>query len=186
MSAQQERLYTVEEFEHLLTLPENRERLLELINGEIVEKMPTEEHGEVALLIGAALLAFVRANKLGRVGVEVRHRMPQDKRNSRLPDVSFIAGQRPRVAEGSVPQMPDLAIEIKSPDDSLKELREKAQYYLLNGARLVWIWDIAKRLVIALTPDDEQIFLEHETLDGGDVLPGFSLPLKDIFSDPLA
>ncbi len=186
MSAQQERLYTVEEFEALLALPENRDRLLELVNGEIVEKMPTEKHGETAALIGAALLAFVRPNKLGRVGVEVRHRMPQDQRNSLLPDVSFISGKRPSVTEGSVPQMPDLAIEIKSPDDSLKELREKAQYYLLNGTRLVWIWDTAKRYVIALTPDDEQIFLEHETLDGGDVLPGFRLPLQDIFGDPLA
>lgn len=186
MSAQQERLYTIEEFEALLAQPENIERLLELIDGEIIEKMPTEEHGEIALLIGAALLAFVRANNLGRVGVEVRHRMPQDQRNSRLPDVSFIAGQRPRVTEGSVPQMPDLAIEVKSPDDSLKGLRERAQYYLLNGTRLVWLFDPAKRYVITLTADDEQIFLEHEALDGGDVLPGFSLPLADIFGDPLA
>ena len=151
MSAQQERLYTVEEFERLLEQPENRERLLELINGEIVEKMPTEEHGEIAALIAAALVAFVYPRKLGRVGVEMRHRIPRDEHNSRLPDLSFISGKRPRVEVGSVPQMPDLAVEIKSPDNSLKKMRERADYYLLNGTRLVWLVDPLKHFVIVLT-----------------------------------
>lgn len=186
MSVQQERLYSTEEFEHILEQPENHERLLELIDGEITEKMPTEEHGELAALIAAALLAFVRPNQLGRVGVEVRHQMPQDHQNSRLPDVSFISGKRPRVSEGSVPQMPDLAVEIKSPHDSLKDPRSRADYYLLNGTKLVWLFEPGKRFVIVLTADDEQILLEDETLDGGDVLTGFTLRLKDIFSDPLA
>jgi len=185
MSVQQERLYTVEEFEQLLEQPENRERLLELIDGEIVEKMPTEEHGEVTALLVMALGAFIVPNKLGRLGVEVRHRMPGDNHNSRLPDISFISGKRPRVSVGSVPQMPDLAIEVKSPRDSLKDMRERAHYYLLNGSKLVWLFDPIKRFVIALTADDEQIYLEHETIVFEDVLPGFQLPLKDIFTDPL-
>ncbi len=186
MVAQKERLYTVAEFEDLLAHSENHDRLLELINGEIVEKMPTEEHGELQAIIVAALVAFVLPRKLGRVGVEVRHTIPNGDANSRLPDVSFIAGNRPRVTEGSVPQMPDLAVEIKSPDDSLKKLRDKADYYMLNGTRLVWIVDPAKQLVIVLTPDEEEILVNGEILTGGDVLPGFSLPLHDIFADPLA
>lgn len=186
MAVPKERLYSVEEFAQFIAQPENHGRLFELIEGEIVEKMPTEEHGEVALTIGSALRDFATRNKLGRVAVEARHQMPHEKRNSRLPDVSFIAGKRPRVTEGSVPQMPDLAIEIKSPDDSLKDLREKAMYYLANGTRMVLLLDPAKRLIIVITPDDEQILLEHETLNGGDVLPGFSMRVKDIFADPLA
>ncbi len=186
MAIPQERLYTVKEFEALIARPENRDRLFELIHGELVEKMPTEEHGELALAIGSPMRAFASEHKLGRVGVEVRHQLPRDDKNSRLPDVSFISGQRPRVTEGGVPQMPDLAVEIKSPDDSLKQLREKANYYLLNGTRIVWIVDAVKRLVIVITPDDEDIKLEHEILDGGDVLPGFTLPVKAIFADPLA
>ena len=185
MSVQQERLYTVDEFEHLLEQPEYSERLLELIDGEIVEKMPTEKHGEVTALIVMALGAFIVPNKLGRLGVEVRHRIPSDDHNSRLPDISFISGKRPSVTEGSVPQMPDLAIEVKSPSDSLKDMRERAHYYLLNGTKLVWLFDPVKRFAIALTLEDEEVFLEHETLDGGDVLPGFKLVLKDIFTDPL-
>lgn len=186
MAASRQHLYTVKEFEEFIAQSENRARLLELVNGEIVEKVPTEEHGEVALTMGAALREFVVKNKLGRVGVEIRHQLPHDKVNSRLPDISFIAGQRARVTDGSVPRMPDLAVEIKSRDDSLKELREKANYYLLNGTRLVWIVDLAKRLVIVLTPDEEQILLENEILSGGDVLPGFSMPVHDIFADPMS
>src|SRR5262245_20153235 len=152
MVVQKERLYTVTEFEQLLNQPENRDRLFELINGEIVEKMPTEEHGEITLIIGGALRTFVIPRKLGRVGAEVRHKMPADDANSRFPDVSFTAGNRPRVTEGSVPQMPDLAVEIKSPTDSLKALREKADYYMLHGTRMVWIVEPVKRFVIVLTP----------------------------------
>ncbi len=186
MAVPQERLYTVQEFEQMVARPDNQGRLFELIDGEIVEKMPTEEHGEIALVIGAALRAFALQNRLGRVGVEVRHQMPEDVHNSRLPDVSFIAGHRPRVSEGGVPQMPDLAVEIKSPDESFKELRDKAQYYVRNGTTLVWIVDPAKKLVIVLSPDDEQIQLEHEHLDGRAILPGFALPVRDIFADPTA
>lgn len=186
MAASREHLYTVDEFEQLIAQPANRERLLELINGEIVEKMPTQEHGEIALILGGAVRVFATVNKLGRVGVEVRHQLPNDRNNSRLPDISFVAGQRPRVTEGGVPQMPDLAVEIKSPDDSLKDLRDKANYSLLHGTRLVWLVDPAKRLIIVLTLDDEEILLENDTLDGGDVLPGFRLPLREIFADPLA
>jgi Uma2 family endonuclease len=179
------RAHTVDEFEEFSTLPENQDRLFELINGDIVEKMPTEKHGELAAWIASLLLNFVRPRKLGRVGVEVRHQMPTDRENSRLPDISFISGKRASVEQGSVPQMPDLAIEIKSPDDKLKDLKDKAHYYMLNGTLMVWIMDYMKHLVIVLTPDDEDILTENEMLDGGDVLPGFQVLVKDIFADPL-
>ena len=77
--------------------------------------------------------------------------------------------------------MPDLAVEVKSPDDSLSKLREKAAYYLANGTLLAWLVYPKKRLVIVLTPDSEEILTEDDTLDGGDVLPGFTLPVRDIF-----
>ena len=131
------RSYTVDEFEEFIALPENHDRLFELINGEVVEKMPTEKHGELAAWIAALLLNFVRPRKLGRVGVEVRHQLTTDRENSRLPDVSFISGKRASIQQGSVPQMPDLAIEIKSPDERLKDLKDKAHYYLLYTPRIV-------------------------------------------------
>lgn len=185
MAIERQRIMTLDEFEAFIAQPDNAERLFELIHGEIVEKMPTEEHGELALLIGSKVRDFAVKHRLGRVGVEVRHRLPNDTENSRLPDVSFIAGKRKSVKQGSVPQMPDLAIEIKSPDDSLKELRARAEYYLANGTKLVWIFDPRKRIVIRLSPDDEQILVEGDVLDGEDILPGFALPLSEVFDDPL-
>ncbi len=178
---------TVEEFERFLRLPENLDRLFELINGEIIEKMPTEEHGLVAVNLVIALGSFVKAHKLGRVGVEVRHRLPQDNRNSRMPDVSFTSARRPLVKVGSVPQMPELAIEIQSPDDTIKQLRAKAAYYLANGARLVWLIYPRKRLIEVYSLDsDVEILLESDLLTGADVVPDFSMPVADVFADPFA
>jgi Uma2 family endonuclease len=180
------RLVTADEFEHLLTLPENQDRLLELINGEIVEKMPTEEHGIVAVNVVTPLHSFVKRDKLGRVGVEVRQRLPNDPLNSRMPDISFSSARRPLVTRGGVPEMPDLAVEIKSPDDTVKEMREKAAYYLAHGARLVWLIYPAQRMIEVYTLDEVEILIEGDVLSGGDVLPGFSMPVADVFADPLA
>ncbi len=182
----QQRLYTVEEFERIADSPENRERLLELISGEIVEKVPTQEHGMVAGNVFGPLWNFVQQRKSGRVVMEVRHRALRDDRNARIPDVSFISGQRPVVEKGSVPRMPDLAVEVKSPDNTLKALREKARYYLANGTRMVWLVLPEQRIIEVYTPDDEQVLTEEDVLSGGDVLPGFSLPVQDVFVDTAA
>ncbi|MFN8487747.1 MAG: Uma2 family endonuclease [Caldilineaceae bacterium] len=179
--------YTVDEFERFLRLPENLDRLFELIDGAIVEKMPTQEHGLVATNLVIALGSFVKAQKLGRVGVEVRHQLPKDHANSRMPDVSFTSARQPLVKQGSVPQMPDLAIEIQSPDDTIKQLREKAAYYLEHGARLVWLIYPRKRFIEVYSLDnDVEILLEGDVLTGADVLPDFFMPVADIFADPLA
>lgn len=178
---------TVEAFERLLRLPENRDRLLELIDGKIVEKMPTEEHGFIAAILATLLNNFVLPRKLGIVAVEARHRIPTDRRNSRLPDVSFRYGNGPLVREGAVPRMPDLAIEIQSPDDTVKAMREKAAYYLANGVRLVWLIFPQKRYVEVYRPCAEmEIFFGRDLLDGGDLLPGFTLPVQELFAEPQA
>lgn len=83
-----ERQVTTVEFERFLQLPENKERLFELINGEIVEKMPTEEHGMIVINIGAAIRIFLKQHQVGRVGAEIRYKLPADRYNSRMPDLS--------------------------------------------------------------------------------------------------
>ena len=175
--------YTVEEFEQYADAPENRDRLLELIDGEIMEKVPTQRHGMCAGNIYGFFWNHVRETRSGRVVMEVRYRTPQDKRNSRIPDISFTSGNAPLVERGSVPQMPDIAIEVKSPDDSLKEMRAKARYYLANGTKLVWLVEPQKRFVEVYTLDDEQVLFEGEILGGGEVLPGFQMPVSAIFED---
>lgn len=132
-----EKQITVAEFEQLLALPQNQDRLLELIHGEVVEKMPTEEHGRLSGNIVTSLNNFVKPRRLGRVGTEVRHHDAEDTLNARLPAISFTSAKRPLVTRGAVPHLPDLAIEIKSPDDTVRHLREKADYYLANGVQQV-------------------------------------------------
>jgi len=179
------RKHTVEEFEQLFVQADYGDRLLELIHGEIVEKMPTEEHGVVAGNVVFALRGYVQSHKSGRVGVEVRHRIPSDKWNSRMPDVSYSTVRRALVIKGSVPAMPDLAVEIQSPDDSIKAMRKKATYYMANGAKLVWLVYPRKRIVEIYNANGEiDILHEGDTLSGEEVLPGFTLPVADLFADP--
>jgi len=179
--------YTVAQFERDYLSPEHSNRLFELINGEVHEKMPTQQHGLIASNINLELALYARQTKTGRPGIEVRHQIPEDKRNSRLPDVSFVCAKGPLVEHGSVAGMPDLAVEIKSPTDTITEMRETAAYYVANGSRLVWLVYPNYRLVEVYRPEaDVEILGEDDTLTGGDVLPGFALPVRAIFADPLA
>ncbi len=184
----QKKLYTIDEFERFVALPRNADRRFELIDGEIVEKMPTEEHGIIALNVGSELRAFVKKHRLGRVAVEARHALPDDAHNDRLPDVSFVSAEHnlPVVEKGPVPRMPDLAVEVKSPDDSDDDLRAKAMYYLRNGSRLVWLLFPEMKSVGVCTLDEKgNLHMETVGIDGmlhgGDVLPGFRLAVRDVF-----
>lgn len=179
--------YTVAEFERDYLSPENSNQLFELINGAVHEKMPTQQHGLIVLNLGFALTAYAKQHKTGRPGTEVRHQSLNDNRNSRLPDLSFTCTRNVLVEQGSVPGMPDLAVEIKSPTDTITEMRDTAVYYVANGSRLVWLVYPNYRLVEVYRPDaDVEILGEADTLTGGDVLPGFTLPVREIFADPLA
>jgi Uma2 family endonuclease len=78
--------------------------------------------------------------------------------------------------------MPDLAIEIKSPADSLIKMRKKANYYLENGSKVVWLVDTQRQKVEVYTVDDTEILGSGDTLDGGDLLPGFKLSVSELWS----
>ena len=184
----QPKINTIADYEAVVANPANSDRRFELIHGEIVEKLPTEEHGAIAAMIIHLLMAFILPRNLGRVSVEPRHQIPADNHNARLPDLAFTSTERalPIVKKGGVPQMPDLAIEIKSPDDRVREMREKADYYLRNGARMVWlVYPKSHSMeVCTLNPEDAmQItpLAEDEALQGGDVLPEFSVTVGEFF-----
>jgi Uma2 family endonuclease len=178
------KLYTVDEFEEFLNRPENDDRYFELVNGEIVEKVPTQKHGVISVNVTTDVRIWVRKTGKGRVASEVRHRVLGDQYNARQPDIAYyLDASSPSIDRGAVPQLPDLAIEIKSPDDSYKKLREKADYYLANGTKVVWLIYPEKQMVEVLTPDDFQIFRSGEIVDGGDILPGFTMKVDDIFAD---
>lgn len=179
----QTRLITIAEFESIAAEPPNRARSLELIHGEITEKsMPTELHGLIVANLIAALWLAIKAGGRGRVGAEIRNRMPGDDHNARQPDISYFADDtRPIVERGAVPRMPDIAAEVKSPDDSYKLMREKADYYLANGARLVWLIFPEDRAIEVHESGQMRILDADDTLDSGDVLPGFALAVRDLF-----
>jgi Uma2 family endonuclease len=183
-------LYTTEEFETFEKLPENQERLFELIYGEIREKIITEAQGLIAGIIPMLFLQYAEARKLGYPTVETSHKLPKDKHNARRPDVSFRRANSPIVTEGAVPRMPDLAVEIQSLDDSPRELREKAAYYLQNGSEIVWlVYPKTKSIEVCTLTEAGTMAIVPVTLEGklteGAVLPGIELSVKDIFERPI-
>ena len=176
------KLYTFEEFEAFMSQPSNTDRLFELINGEIVEKVPTQEHGVVMVNISTDFKIYSRQNKFGRVGAEVLHRLTTDNYNGRQPDISFyVDATEPISKKGAVPRMPDVAVEIQSPRDSIKKLREKADYLLANGTRMVWLVYPAKQLIEVVTLDDVEFYTIDDIISGEPVLPGFTMSVRDVF-----
>lgn len=180
--AYQEKLVTVAEFEDFIARPEHQDRLFELINGEIIEKMPTQLHGLIANLFNALLYLYMQQNPIGWVFSELRIKLPDDDKNESIPDVAVVlkAG-REFEADAPLTYMPDLAVEIQSPGQSDKFMVDKAAYYLAHGAQMVWIVYPSKRLVEVLTATDRWLLTEDDTLEGGDVLPGFRLSVREIF-----
>lgn len=176
--------YTVDEFEALSALPENRDRNLELIDGIVVEKsMPTDEHSIISVIFSGEFYIYAKAHGIGLPGSEYRFRVPNDARNSRQPDVSMIIDPNiPLKIKGVAERVPDVIVEVKSPDDTYDEMRDKAKFYIANGARLVLLAFPREKIVEVYRPGVPSDMLTIEdTIDGGDVLPGFSLPVANLF-----
>lgn len=173
------KLMTVEEFDQFVKLPENKNRRIELINGEIVEMSSAVPHGIAQVKISSPMLTFSEEKQLGYIMTEVEYRLPEDPHNSVIPDISFVAGMDTVLPQcGAVPRMPDLA-----PDDTYKEMRAKAAYDLEKGVKQVWLVFIEKRLVKIYRQDaDIDILTENDTINGGDTLPGFTLAVRAIFA----
>lgn len=182
--AVERKVYSVDQFDHYLALPENRDRLFELVDGEIVEKMPTEAHGLLESYIAWLMNNVVIPNDLGRVLTNARFRLASANYDSRLPDIAFRAKPAaPVVTQGAISDMPDLAVEIQSPDDSDKEIEAKARYYIANGSRLVWNIKPRTRTIDVYRADGERVELTGaDVLSGDDVLPGFAASVESIFA----
>lgn len=175
---------SIDEFEAFLALPENSDRLFEMIDGEIVEKMPTERHGLIIFTLSGYLFIYLADHPIGRATVETRYRPADDTRNDRIPDLSFTRNERLTevVEKGAVLRLPDLCVEVKSPTEKYIDFRSKAAYYLDNGAAQVWLIYPREKLVEVYTAgQDIAVLTVVDTLDGGDLLPGFTLAIKTLF-----
>jgi Uma2 family endonuclease len=163
-----------------------RRALYELVDGTLVEKGMGHKESVVAVELSRLLANFVTDKDLGYcTGADDLVRvMPKLVRG---PDVAFVSwNTRP---ERVIPQeqistkVPDLAVEVLSPSNTRKEMQIKLKEYFLGGVKLVWIIDPEKRTAEAYTaPDAKTAIPPDGTLDGGSVLPGFSLPLATLFA----
>lgn len=160
--------------EEYLALPEEKP-YLEYVDGMVVQKpMPNEDHGELALEIGHKIKLWMAASK-GRIGVEVRAKLGELP-NYRLPDVSYWKPEIPRGEEAP----PTLAIEIRSPGQTMAELRRKCEFLRSTGVEACWLIDpIARTAEIyegrRKTPRLADVL-------AAEALPGFELALSDLFS----
>jgi Uma2 family endonuclease len=181
MVAQTQHL-TVEEFDKFVMLPENVARLYEYIGGEVIEVVSNSKSSKLGLFIGGKIMAFVIENGLGRVtGADGGYIVAGERY---IPDAGFISIQRqPDEPDASYnPLAPDLAVEVLSPGNTPTELRIKMGNYLQAGTTL-WVVDPDKQQVEVYVPGQKvKVATINDTLDGGTVLPGFKLPIKDIFS----
>ena len=159
----------------------------ELVRGELVPVSPPgEEQGRLATHIAARLFDFVVARQLGTVYVETGYVLSRNPDTVRGPDVSFLSAERSAAVRGRVgfvPFAPDLAVEIRSPSNTLAEVSAKAQEYLDAGARLVWVVDpVSQALWIHQAGREPAPVSKGSWLEGGAVLPGFDLSLAELFA----
>ncbi len=164
---------------------ETEDRLCELIDGVLVEKARGFRESMVACTLIVLLRAHVDARKLGVVSGEAgMMRLFPDQ--VRIPDVAFASWARfpgRKVSQEAVPELvPDLAVEIISQGNTPREMARKIKEYLTAGVWLVWMVDLEARTVTVHAPSrPPRVRSVGETLEGGDVLPGLSFRVEDLF-----
>ena len=184
MATATETIYTPED---LLTITDRP--MPELVDGRLVEREMSQESDGVGATIIGILHVFVKPRKLGRLnGAESGYQIFPDKpRKVRIPDASFTHRDRikgPR-SKGHAKTVPDLLVEVISPNDDSEELMTKIGEYQAAGVRLIWVVSPAARTVRTyLLTGEAPLLREGDILTGGDVLPGFECPVADLFEEP--
>lgn len=159
----------------------------ELVRGELVKMAPAgAEHGDLGMAIGASLYNHAGANGLGKVyNADTGFLIGTDPDHVRSPDVAFV--RQDRVTEagrvtGYFPGAPDLAIEVISPNDRYTEVEEKVEDWLDAGAAMVILLNPRNRTAILRQDGQAPVILTaQDILDGGEVVPGWKMPVGQIF-----
>ena len=175
-------LLTADELLHL-NIPDKR---VELVKGVLVVREPAgSRHGRVAMELARRLANHVEGSKLGRVyAAETGFTLFRNPDTVRAPDVAFVRTQRLLEPEpsGFADLAPDLVVEVLSPSDRPGEVLAKVADWLSAGTRLVWVVDPERGLARVYRQDGtEMLVARDETLDGEDVVPGFSCGLSAVF-----
>ena len=166
--------------DELLAMGEGRR---ELIYGEVIEMAPTGmEHAYFEHEISRLLGNFVKANDLGKVySGEAGFLLATNPDLVRAPDVAFIKRERVVRTRKYYPGAPDLAVEVVSPGDSYSDVNEKVKMWLEHGTVEVWVVDERRETVQVCKQGSDVTLKRGDEIDGGDLLPGFRLPLENIF-----
>ncbi|MBI5081448.1 MAG: Uma2 family endonuclease [Chloroflexi bacterium] len=163
--------------------------LYELIEGRIIYMSPTGFlHGQYEVGISEKLNRFVRQHKLGKVvSGEVGVYITRNPDTIRAADVAYISKERYAQhdkSKGYLTVAPELVVEILSPDDRWNDVTQKMREYFSIGVKLMWIADPQSRRVYAYrSPTEAREFKASDTLTADDVLPGFSVPVDELFEE---
>lgn len=160
-------------------------RLCELIDGVLVEKVMGLPESRIGVWVGTIINNYVTSHDLGVVtGADGTMQLYPDR--VRIPDVAFTSWER--IPDEEFPSMavpllsPDLAVEVLSEGNTQREMALRRQDYFASGTRLVWQIDPRRNTVtVYRSLTDFQVFREHDQLDGGEVLPGFSIKVSELF-----
>jgi Uma2 family endonuclease len=171
--------------EDLLCVLDRENRICELIDGTLVEKVMGFQESAIAAELITELKLYLRRHNLGVVtGPDGTLKLTTGL--IRIPDVTFVRWEN--IPGGRFPDQPiprltiDLAVEVISPGNTRAEMQRKLREYFAAGTRLVWLIDPKDRTArIYTTPRRGTKLTQDDALDGGDVLPGFRLPLRDLF-----
>jgi Uma2 family endonuclease len=174
--------------DELLAMPDDG-FVYELIKGELIKVSPPpgHEHGLTAMNIAGPLYEYAKKHHLGNVyAAETGYLLEQDPDTVRAADVSFV--RRERIEKAGPVQSywigaPDLAVEVVSRSDTVGRIEGKVAEWLDGGARTVWVVSPKMHAITVYRSLTEIVVLtEKDTLDGGDVVPGFEIPIAEIFA----
>jgi Uma2 family endonuclease len=166
----------------LITLPEtnHQDQLTDLDNSGM-------EHGNISAYLCGIIEIYARSQNLG-ITCNSSTAFNLKSGNKRSPDISFVVKQRlqgiKRLPKGFFEGAPDLAVEVLSPTNTFEEIHQKIVEYFNNNCQLVWLVHPDERTVLVYhKPEPDQLLTINDNLNGENILPGFSLPISELFRE---
>jgi Uma2 family endonuclease len=172
------RLMTADE---LLAMPDDGMKH-ELVRGELITMSSAGNvHGKIIWRIARSLGNYAADRNLGEIHFDTGFILTRNPDTVRVPDVPFVRAARELDDRGFYPGCPDIAVEVMSPTDRYTEVRQTVREYLQAGTPVVLVVDPDKGIAWSYTPEERQLTID-DALEASAVIPGWSLPLRDLFA----